>query len=156
MRKYKCLSYIPFFIFLFSIVSTDVFSSSGDDQYGNKPEAVYIPLPKSYASDEWLKNGGGRWSEELKRRDDELDAYIIDKDAGRAKQYGFKNGHTPDLAWKYFDQHPIGYGGVPYVLLQTILSLDPATEKNPYLLAISKIWKKNQSLRMSQKRTCIH
>jgi len=92
-----------------------------------------------YASDDWLLNGSTDWFDESARRTAELNAYLSDSDDTRAvNKYKFKEGHNPALAWNWFDQHPIGYGGMPYVLLQTILSLDPATETNPHLLKLAK------------------
>ena len=104
------------------------------------------PSRVGHISDGWLMGQTGSWQEEQKRREGELYAYINDTDASRAEKYGFKKGHTPKLAWDWFDNHPVGYGGVPYVLLQTILSLDPATEEDPYLLAIANIWKKKSTI----------
>ena len=104
--------------------------------------AVDVSPPQTYASDEWLVSGSGDWTQEALRRERELRAYLYDTDPIRAKKYKFRQGHNPSLAWNWFTEHPIGYGGVPYVLLQTILSLDPATESDPDLKAIANIWKK--------------
>lgn len=100
------------------------------------------PPPAGYASDEWLKNETTPWPEEMKRRDLQIDFYFQDTDPIRSKKYGFRPGHTPALGWNWFVAHPVGFGGAPYVLLQTILSLDPTAEKDPHLLEIAKIWKK--------------
>ncbi len=126
--------------------------AQADSQGGKQPSpygqsgstaAVDVSPPKNaYASDGWLKKGDAPWSEEMNRRERELYAYLNDTDPVRSKAYGFRSGHTPALAWDWFANHPVGYGGVPYVLLQTLLSLDPATEKDPHLLALAKIWKK--------------
>ena len=79
---------------------------------------------------------------EMERRQRDLDAYLSDTDPARAGKYGFRKGHTPALAWNWFSEHPIGYGGVPYVLLQTILSIDPAKETDPELRRLGAIWHK--------------
>lgn len=105
-------------------------------------QAVDVSPPQSYASDQWLMSGSGDWKQEALRRERELRAYLFDTDPVRAEKYSFREGHNPSLAWNWFTEHPIGYGGVPYVLLQTILSLDPASESNPDLKAIANIWKK--------------
>lgn len=105
-------------------------------------QAVDVSPPETYASDEFLKTGSGDWTQEALRRERELRAYLYDSDPDRAKKYGFRQGHDPNLAWNWFTQHPIGYGGVPYVLLQTIFSLDPKSESDPYLKKIAQIWKK--------------
>jgi hypothetical protein len=115
--------------------------AAADTDYGSAA-AVDVSPPVAYASDHWLDNGSDAWSDESGRREQALYAYLRDTDPVRAEKYGFRSGHTPALAWNWFDQHPVGFGGVPYVLLQTILSLDPATETNPQLLALAKIWKK--------------
>ena len=101
-----------------------------------------VSPPPAFASNEWVRNGTAPWAEERARRQAELEGYLRDTDATRAKKYGFRDGHHPALAWDWFSAHPIGYGGVPYVLLQTILSLDPATESDPHLLPLARIWKK--------------
>ena len=105
-------------------------------------QTVDVSPPLAYASDDWLTTGATSWPQEVTRRDRELNAYLYDDDKGRALKYGFREGQNPALAWSWFDQHPIGYGGMPYVLLQTLLSLDPATETDPHLLRLAKIWKK--------------
>ena len=104
--------------------------------------AVDVSPPEGYASDSWIRHGTSAWADEVERREQELYAYLNDTDPARAENYGFRAGHTPALAWNWFDRHPVGYGGVPYVLLQTILALDPATETDPYLLELARIWKK--------------
>lgn len=109
--------------------------------YGST-EAVDVALPDGHASDAWLASGSAPWREEIARREAELRAYLGDADAGRARGYGFHRDQTPALAWNWFSEHPIGFGGMPHVLLQTILSLDPATETDPHLLKIAQVWKK--------------
>ncbi|MCH7894449.1 MAG: hypothetical protein IH907_08075 [Proteobacteria bacterium] len=103
---------------------------------------VNVSLPEAYASDAWVRDGTGAWADEVKRREQELYSYLNDTDPARAEKYGFRAGQNPALAWNWYDQHPIGYGGMPYVLLQTLLSLDPAIETDPHLFALAKIWKR--------------
>jgi len=98
--------------------------------------------PPGFASDEWVRSGSTPWAQEMARRQSELEAYLRDTDPGRARKYGFRDGHTPALAWNWFSAHPIGYGGVPYVLLQTLLSLDPANEPDPNLRRLANVWRK--------------
>ncbi len=141
---------------LFSLVISGVLCLAGAIQvqaaqygstYGSNTKAVKVSPPASgYASDKWVSDGNTTWQQEQQRRENELYAYLNDTDSDRAMAYGFRSGHTPKLAWDWFDNHPIGYGGVPYVLLQTILSLDPAKETDPYLLAIAKVWKKQSQI----------
>ena len=111
---------------------------------------VNVSLPDGYASDAWVRDGTSAWADEVKRREQELHTYLNDTDPARAEKYGFRAGHTPALAWNWFDQHPIGYGGMPYVLLQTLLSLDPATETDQYLLALANVWKKESVIASEQ------
>ena len=98
--------------------------------------------PENYASDAWLDGNASGWADEAARREQQLAEFLSDTDPIRAEKYGFREGQYPALAWSWFDQHPIGYGGIPKVLLQTFLSLDPATEKDPHLLKLANIWKK--------------
>lgn len=101
-----------------------------------------VSPPSSFASDNWVKLETTSWEQEMVRRQHALDAYLGDADPARARSYGFRDGHTPALAWNWFSMHPIGYGGVPSVLLQTLLSLDPATETDKNLQKLAGIWKK--------------
>ena len=92
-----------------------------------------VSPPPAFASDDWVAKGATPWEQEAARRQHDLEAYLRDTDPVRARKYGFRAGHTPALAWNWFSEHPIGFGGMPYVLLQTLLSLDPATETDPSL-----------------------
>jgi len=105
-----------------------------------------VSPPAGFASDEWVRNGAAPWAEEMARRQRDLDAYLRDPDPVRARKYGFRDGHHPALAWNWFSEHPIGYGGMPYVLLQTLLSLDPASETDPQLRILANIWKKKSTI----------
>jgi hypothetical protein len=105
-----------------------------------------VTPPAGFASDEWVKSGTTPWAEEMARRQADLEGFLRDTDPQRAAKYGFRRGHTPALAWNWFSEHPIGYGGVPYVLLQTLLSLDPATETDKELQKLSGIWKKKSAI----------
>lgn len=105
-----------------------------------------VSPPAGFASDEWVRSGTAPWTEEMGRRQGDLDGYLRDTDPARARKYGFREGHHPALAWNWFSAHPIGYGGVPYVLLQTILSLDPATETDPELRKLAGVWKKKSAI----------
>ncbi len=138
-KQFSLVLFLILFLGLISKAQSVQYSSA----YVTTTEPVKVSPPASgHASDQWVKDGKNPWQDEQKRRENELYAFINDTDPDRAKTYGFRAEHTPKLAWNWFDNHPIGYGGIPYVLLQTILSLDPATETNPHLLAIAKVWKK--------------
>ncbi len=99
------------------------------------------PPENGQASDAWLESANS-WSVERARRGTEIAAYLADQDAERAGLYGFSPAHSPALAWNWFDRHPVGFNGVPLVLLQTLLSLDPATETDPHLLPLARIWRR--------------
>jgi mono/diheme cytochrome c family protein len=64
------------------------------------------------------------WDEEIKKRDKAIYDYLRINDSGAAQRYGFTNGHTPAIAWKWFEDSPVGFGGVPYVLWKTIAMLE--------------------------------
>ena len=106
---------------------------------------MYRP-PPAFASDDWVAKGATPWEQEAARRQHDLEAYLRDTDPVRARKYGFRAGHTPALAWNWFSEHPIGFGGMPYVLLQTLLSLDPATETDPGLQKLAAIWRKKSTV----------
>ncbi len=116
----------------------------------------HVKAPESgFASDSWVDEGFVGWSEERKRREKALNNYLCDDSEAAAAFYGFdeirrphgKRGKatvsrfTPREAWAFFDEHPIGYGGVPYVLLQTLLSIDPAEETDEDLKKLGRIWR---------------
>jgi hypothetical protein len=80
------------------------------------------------------------WPTEIAKRDRAIEGYLNDTDPKHAEQYGFRSGQNPQLAWDWFRNSPIGFGGVPYVLFKTILDLDPDSD-NPTLRAIARVWK---------------
>lgn len=80
------------------------------------------------------------WTAEIAKRQQAIDGYLSDSDPERAQKYGFRSGQNPRLAWSWFRDNPVGFNGVPFVLLKTILDLDPNHE-NPSLRAMARIWK---------------
>src|SRR5215510_4206068 len=80
------------------------------------------------------------WPAEIKKRDDAIEGYLNDTDAGRAAKYGFRSGQNPRLAWSWFREYPVGFNGVPFVLFKTIIDLDP-NDADPTLQKIARIWK---------------
>ena len=145
-----CLKPLTAFLMSVLLFAGSLIGPAQATNYQNGGNAVEITLPDGYASDSWVDSGSTSWEEEVQRREQELYGFLNDTDPARAAKYGFREGHTPKLGWNWFDQHPIGYGGVPYVLLQTILSLDPATETDPYLKAVANIWKKESVIPSEQ------
>src|SRR5215211_4305563 len=85
------------------------------------------------------------WPAEISKRDQALERYLADSDPGRAQKYGFRSGQNPQLAWRWFVDNPVGFNGVPFVLLKTILDLDPS-HPNPTLRTIARIWKREPSV----------
>jgi len=80
------------------------------------------------------------WTAEIQKRQRAIDGYLNDADPQHAQQYGFRSGQTPQMAWRWFRDNPVGFNGVPFVLFKTILDLD-ANHQNPTLRAIARIWK---------------
>jgi hypothetical protein len=80
------------------------------------------------------------WSAEVTKREEAIQRYLNDTDTGRAEKYGFRSGQNPRLAWSWFQNNPVGFNGVPYVLFKTILDLSP-THANPTLRMLARIWK---------------
>ena len=81
------------------------------------------------------------WAAEIAKRERAIEGYLDDADPVRAEKYGFRSGQNPRLAWSWFRNNPVGFNGVPFVLLKTILDLDP-NHQNPTLRAIARIWKR--------------
>ena len=81
------------------------------------------------------------WPAEIAKRDHAIQAYLADSDPDHAAKYGFRAGQHPRLAWAWFRDNPVGFNGVPFVLLKTILDLD-SDHTDPTLRAIARIWKR--------------
>jgi len=81
------------------------------------------------------------WPAEISKRQRAIEGYLDDADPVRAAKYGFRSGQNPRLAWSWFRNNPVGFNGLPFVLLKTILDLDP-NDPNPTLRAIARIWKR--------------
>jgi hypothetical protein len=84
------------------------------------------------------------WSAEVDKRERAIEGYLNDTDPARAAKYGFRSGQHPRLAWSWFRDNPVGFNGVPFVLLKTILDLDPNHE-NATLRTIARIWKRQST-----------
>jgi hypothetical protein len=85
------------------------------------------------------------WPAEVAKRERAIAGYLDDADQARAQTYGFRAGQNPRLAWDWFRHNPVGFNGVPFVLLKTLLDLDPE-DSNPTLRAIARIWKRPATL----------
>ncbi len=83
------------------------------------------------------------WSSEIARRDKAIADYLDDADPARAAQYGFRSGQNPRMAWDWFQHNPVGFNGLPFVLLKTILDLDP-DDRDPTLRTLARIWKHSE------------
>ena len=120
-------------------------SSSTYDAAANSPAVTGIvaPLADDSSADivSWVDGKPiTDWTAEIAKRQKALDAYLNDADPAHAEKYGFRSGQNPRLAWAWFRDNPVGFNGVPFVLLKTILDLDP-NHSNPSLRAIARIWK---------------
>ena len=60
------------------------------------------------------------WRAEVAKRDRAIEGYLNDSDPGHAEKYGFRSGQHPRLAWSWFRDNPVGFNGVPFVVLKTI------------------------------------
>lgn len=85
------------------------------------------------------------WPAEIAKRDAAIERYLNDTDPARAAGYGFREGQHPRLAWSWFVDNPVGFGGIPFVLFKTILDLDP-DHSNPSLRTIARLWKREADL----------
>ena len=88
--------------------------------------ALVTPLKDDGAADilSWVDGKPiADWPAEIARRDRAIDGYLNDTDPARAQTYGFRSGQTPALAWSWFKDNPVGFNGVPFVVLKTILDL---------------------------------
>jgi hypothetical protein len=85
------------------------------------------------------------WGVETTKRDLAIERYLNDTDTDRAAKYGFRSGQNPRLAWSWFRNNPVGFNGVPFVVLKTILDLDP-NDNSPSLRAIARIWKRQATV----------
>jgi hypothetical protein len=85
------------------------------------------------------------WNTEVQKREGALEGYLNDVDPGRAEKYGFRSGQNPKMAWDWFNNNPVGFNGVPYVLLKTIFDLD-SNDPNLTIRTIARIWKRQATV----------
>jgi hypothetical protein len=85
------------------------------------------------------------WAAEREKRTRAIRGYLEDSDPGRAAAYGFRSGQHPRLAWAWFRDNPVGFNGVPFVLLKTLVDLDP-NHANPHLRRLARIWKRETTI----------
>ena len=128
------------------------------EDYGgtSSPEGRLVSPPADDASEDIVSWVDGQvvtdWTPEIAKREQAIQAYLGDTDPGRAEKYGFRSGQNPRLAWNWFVDNPLGFNGVPFVLLKTILDLDP-NHSNPSLRAIARIWKREAVVPMASHDT---
>ncbi len=87
------------------------------------------------------------WKVERVRRERSVQRYLYEQDANLSRHWGFRQEGTaqsPYLGWKWFEEAPVGFGGVPFVLLKTIIDLDRDNCKtDDYdLCALVAIWRR--------------
>jgi hypothetical protein len=85
------------------------------------------------------------WAVEIAKRDAAIERYLNDSDPGRAAKYGFRSGQHPQMAWSWFRDNPVGFGGMPFVLFKTLLDLNP-NHQNETLRNIARVWKQEASV----------
>ncbi|HTV00256.1 MAG TPA: hypothetical protein VMF13_06965 [Luteitalea sp.] len=111
--------------------------------------APIVQPPREDTSDDIVSWVDGQvvtdWAAERRKREDAIRGYLDDADPGHAATYGFRAGQHPRLAWAWFRHNPVGFNGVPFVLLKTLLDLDPNHE-NEQLRKIARIWKREATL----------
>jgi hypothetical protein len=112
---------------------------------GTASSAGLVRPPASDDSEEivsWLDGAVVTdWAAERARRTTAIQAYLADDDPARASTYGFRQGQTPKLAWNWFQDNPVGFNGVPFVLFKTLIDLDP-NHPDPDLRALARVWKR--------------
>src|SRR6185369_8683896 len=109
---------------------------------------VVAPLHDDSAADimSWVDGAPVTdWNVEIQKRERAVEGYLNDADPGRAEKYGFRRGQNPKMAWDWFNNNPVGFNGVPYVLLKTIFDLDP-NDPNPSIRTIARIWKRQATV----------
>ncbi len=95
---------------------------------------------------------GERWTDwpaERAKREKAIWDFLNETDSGLAAEWGFRQegyAQTPKLGWKWFEESPIGFGGVPYVLLKTIIDLNESNCEKANLCSLVKIWHKETPL----------
>jgi len=85
-------------------------------------------LPHTKWVDKDSEDSKPSWSYERDRRLKAIDAYLNEQREEQSVAWGFRQqGDHPQnsaLAWKWFQESPVGFGGVPYVLLKTLIDID--------------------------------
>jgi len=116
------------------------------------PSGAVVPVlePRNDANDaeirSWVDDGRVTdWPSEIAKRERVIQNYLEDSNPDHAAKYGFRSGQHPRLAWAWFRDNPVGFNGVPFVLLKTILDLDPDAD-DPTLRTIARIWRRGGTL----------
>ncbi len=66
------------------------------------------------------------WKVEREKRQRSIQRYLYEQDAVLSKQWGYRQAgraQSPYLGWKWFEEAPVGFGGVPFVVFKTINDL---------------------------------
>jgi mono/diheme cytochrome c family protein len=82
--------------------------------------------------EEWIDpakpSDGPSWSWERNRRNQAIEAYLNETGPALSDKWEFRQtGDQPQnsaLGWKWFQESPVGFGGVPFVLLKTLIDLN--------------------------------
>lgn len=86
------------------------------------------------------------WADERDKREKSVRRYLYETDAVLSKQWGFRQDGralNPYIGWKWFEEAPVGFGGVPFVVLKTVVDLDQENCKTADydLCALAAIWR---------------
>ena len=106
----------------------------------------FTQLPeRSAALRSWI---GGKpvddWQQERKLREGIISDYLRDASDETARRLGFEPGQTAAIAWKHFEDSPVGFNGLPYVLLKTLADL-PLENTDPNLAGITRLWRSSHN-----------
>ncbi|MFT5111769.1 MAG: mono/diheme cytochrome c family protein [Parasphingorhabdus sp.] len=78
---------------------------------------------------QWHNSGEkANWAFERQRREQAIKNYLYETDPELSAEWKFRqegdDPQSPALAWRWFQDSPVGFGGVPFVLLKTVLDLN--------------------------------
>ena len=131
----------------------DYTNGAGQPYIGDGLVSWIDGLPYSMWKDSNDPNAVPSWNYERERRLKAIDSYLNESRAGQSKQWGFRQeGNQPQnsaLAWKWFQESPVGFGGVPYVLLKTLIDLNDencAVAGQYDICKLNGIWQKKPKL----------
>ncbi|MFK8028945.1 MAG: hypothetical protein AB8G18_01785 [Gammaproteobacteria bacterium] len=97
------------------------------------------------------------WRSEKAKREQALQQYLNESNGELSADWGFRQkgdyAQNPKLGWKWFEESPVGFGGVPFVMLKTIMDLDAKNCKTRRydLCEMAEIWKRPATIEFGLK-----